>query len=106
MNSEPQELTGKLHFDERGQPQIGPCFGFFLPAEFPLGNGWTQCCPNREELLQCRKKFDRIVAAYEVAIGHIFECCETIKRLEKECKELKARQPVEVASTGTKEGEQ
>lgn len=102
MNSGHEELTSKVHLDERGQPQIGPCFGFFLPAEFPLGNGWTQCCPDRNELLQCRKKFDRVVAAYEVAIGHLFECCETIKQLEKECEQLKAKQTVEVASTGNR----
>jgi hypothetical protein len=100
MNSQHQELTEKLHFDEHGQPQLGPCFGFFLPAEFPLGNGWTQCCPNRDELMQCKKKFDRVVAAYEVAIGHLFECVETITRLKKECEELRENQPVEIKSTG------
>ena len=78
----------QMHHSPDGHVQLGPCFSAQLPDALPLGNGWSQACPDRSELVACRRKYERVVAAYEVALGHLFQTAEVVRMQAKEIERL------------------
>ena len=51
--------------------EIGPVYGVQLIDTLPLGKGgWLQQMPGRDDLEQVQKRNERVVAGYEVLLGH------------------------------------
>lgn len=82
----------QMHYSPDGHVQLGPCYSVQLPDALPVGTGWSQACPDRSELVACRKKHERVVAAYEVALGHMFQTADLLRTAAKEIDGSKSRQ--------------
>ena len=52
-------------------PERGPVYDVQLIESLPLGGGgMMQQMPNREDLMACGKRFQRVAAGYEVLLHH------------------------------------
>jgi len=87
-----------FHQDSKGECEMGPVYGSIpLPDTLPIINGMSQAMPCRRELVEVRKKHERMAAAYEIAIWYLLaanqqlrEQTKTIGDLQAENKELKS----------------
>lgn len=76
-----------FHQDSKGDREFGPVYGSIpLPDTLPITGGMTQAMPCRRELVEVRKKHERIAAAYEIAIWYLLaanqELGEKTKQIE------------------------
>ncbi len=86
-----------FHKTAKGEKETGPVFGSVpLPDSLPLNGAFTQACPDRRELVEVRKRFERVAAAYEVTVCYMLAANEalgqrnqTIEDLQKEVESLK-----------------
>lgn len=81
----------QMHYSSDGHVQLGPCYSVQLPDALPVGTGWSQACPDRSELVACRRKYERVAASYEVALGHMFQTADVVRMQAKEIERLNAR---------------
>lgn len=65
-------------------PERGPVYDVALIDSLPLGGGgMMQAMPNREDLMACGKRFQRVAAGYEVLLHHYLIAINTISKIEK-----------------------
>ena len=72
--------------------EVGPIYGVPLIESLPLGvyGGMSQAMPSRADLSDVRQVNERVVAGYEVLLGHYRQKCFRIAELESEVRRLKA----------------
>jgi len=65
-------------------PERGPVYDVQLIESLPLGGGgMMQAMPNREDLMACGKRFQRVAAGYEVLLHHYLIAINTISKIEE-----------------------
>ena len=65
-------------------PERGPVYDVQLIDSLPLGGGgMMQQMPNREDLMECVKRFHRVAAGYEVLLHHYLLAINAIKLIEQ-----------------------
>lgn len=86
------KVTGlDIHFheDSKGERERGPVYGTVpLPDSLLLSDTLTQAMPCRRELVEVRKKSERIVAAYELVVWHFLMANQELGESNKARKSL------------------
>lgn len=88
------KVTGvDIHFhqDSKGDREFGPVYGSIpLPDTLPINDGMTQAMPCRRELVEVRKKHERMAAAYEIAIWYLLAANQELGERTKHRDQLEA----------------
>ena len=65
-------------------PERGPVYDVQLIESLPLGGGgMMQQMPNREDLMVCGTRFQRVAAGYEVLLHHYLLAINAINLIEE-----------------------
>ena len=69
-------------------PERGPVYDVQLIESLPLGGGgMMQQMPNREDLMVCGTRFQRVAAGYEVLLHHYLLAINAINTIEEASEE-------------------
>lgn len=79
-------------------PERGPVYDVQLIESLPLGGGgMMQQMPNREDLMACGTRFQRVAAGYEVLLHHYLLAINAINLIEEASVEWRQSQKQEQA---------